>query len=233
MIKKFLLISFTLSILSGCAFIQEQTDALFGPKVKPVEIESTNGKATAKTQKRKKAPTNKARSPSQVSENEQVKKEEDGLVVTEEVNDSLSEEDTLNKEGACSYDDATLEDGLRSLAKLAITMFTPRQPNLSMVYYVSSDKAVCSSSALLTTILKEEIGNSDRFNLISSSLEQRIKSQLNQASNAYMIRIAKAQNIDYILTGHVNAQGQGAQILLKITDLKSGSVVWQRTKSVK
>ena len=48
-----------------------------------------------------------------------------------------------------------------------------------------------------------------------------------------MIRIAKAQNIDYILTGHVNAQGQGAQIHLKITDLNSGYVVWQRTKSVK
>lgn len=209
MIKKLALLTFISYFLAGCSLISN--DTAHKPDVRKIEIESTKGKEKPKQVKRQP----KAKSPSQVEEEEPI-----STTTTEPV-----EQEELDS--SCSYEPFELEKSLRELASKSTIMFTPRQPNLSMVYYVSSDKNVCAEGLSLTSILKDEISNSSRFNLISNSLEQRIKNQLRQSSNAYMIRIAKAQNIDYVLSGQVKSQGKGAKLMLKITDLKSGSIVWQ------
>lgn len=254
MLKKIAVISSAFLLLTGCAFLNQTKQKIMGPEVKPVVIEENSN--TPQKPKRKKKRNQQAAQPSQVKEDAVINTNNGGIVVAEEnysldtsyeeVEESantssetpteLIEEETneeANANGSCSYSSNEVLTAVKSLAKQAVMSYQPRQPNLSMVYYVTTAKDVCYSGTSLTSVLKNEIEQSGRYNLIPSSLEQRIKSQIKQASNAYMIRIAKSQNVDYVLSGSVLSNGKNATVMLKITDLRTGSVVWQRSELVK
>ncbi len=245
--------------LAGCATIHEYTDSWFGDdeqsqaKTKKQKKTKTSHKKSKKSQK--KQTTAKAQQPTAVDET-LVKTTDEGVVVADNVSETTETEEVVNNETTSEDNDAeettvvvteepevtkpapvtvdsvAIEKAVRYLAHQAVIGYTVRQPNLSMVYYVSCPHAIGYSGPSLTTVLKNEIAASDRFHLINSSLEQRIKSQVGQASSAYMYRIAKAQNIDYILSGSVTKGSSAIKVTIKITDLSTGSVVWQRSKNL-
>jgi hypothetical protein len=247
MLKKISVIISALLILNGCAFLNAAKQKITGPEVKPVVIEESTNNNKHKP-KKKKRQEQQASQPSQVKE-DAVQSVDQGLVIAEEttstddtIQNSPTEEIADNSkieaneevfDENCSYHSSDVAEAVRQLAKQAVMSYQPRQPNLTMVYYMSANSGVCYSGTSLTTVLKREIEQSGRFNLINSSLENRIKGQLRQASNAYMIRITKSQNIDYVLSGNVSASGNSATVMLKVTDLRTGSVAWQRSIVVK
>ena len=51
-------------------------------------------------------------------------------------------------------------------------------------------------------------------------------------SYAYLVRVAKAQNVDYIVSGAAIKNGSKINLILKITDIKSGATVWQKNSTL-
>ena len=213
MLKKLAVIALSIMFLNGCALLDAfNQDNSKKAQVKTLEVDSS---------KQKPKPKPKPIKPSQVEETPVVEPEE-----------PTPEEVVVEDNQACNYTPDDAYNKVSSIAQEAITKFYPRQPNLTLVYYVTADDKVCKDGVSLTKALKNELDRTDRFNLVSSSLEKKIKEQHNSASNAYLYRIAKAQNIDYVVSGQAKSQGKGAMITIKITDTKTGSVVWQKSRNL-
>lgn len=229
MFKKLLIAVLSVYLLAGCNLLDRfniKSNDKKEQEARPVVVNDSHRKPTNNNNK-----PNNRRKP--VAEQPSLVKEEP----TKEEPVATIEDDTNNNsmfiETKCIYNNSDVLRTLNSLAEQSITSFQTRIPNITMVHQVTIGHDVCYDGSSLTEALKKVISKSNRFELINSSLESRIKSQLKQASNSYVIRIAKAQNIDYLFTGSVNKSSSSALVVLKVTDVKTGTVVWQRSQKVK
>ena len=68
-----------------------------------------------------------------------------------------------------------------------------------------------------------------QFNLVNNAVQQKIVRSVAGTSYAYLVRVAKSQNIDYLVSGTAVRSGESVNIILKITDIKNGATVWQRS----
>lgn len=129
---------------------------------------------------------------------------------------------------SCAENAAAVQDAVRSLARLAINAYQPKQPNITLINGFVAGKGICYKGPSLTAILKDEISSSGRYSIMSSQLEKKMRAQQGQASSAYLIRLAKAQNVDYIISGQTMIQREKPVAVLRIMSLATGSIVWQR-----
>jgi len=130
---------------------------------------------------------------------------------------------------SCADNAPAIQNAVRSLARLAINAYQPKQPNLTLVNGFSAGKGICYKGPSLTAILKDELSSSGRYNIMSSQLEKKMRAQQGQASSAFLVRLAKAQNVDYIISGQTMIQREKPVAILRIMSLATGSVVWQRS----
>ena len=117
----------------------------------------------------------------------------------------------------------------KPVASCADNAYQPKQPNLTLVNGFSAGKGICYKGTSLTAILKDELSSSGRYNIMNSQLEKKMRAQQGQASNAFLVRLAKAQNVDYIISGQTMIQREKPVAILRIMSLATGSVVWQRS----
>ncbi|WP_019001664.1 hypothetical protein [Succinimonas amylolytica] len=130
---------------------------------------------------------------------------------------------------SCADNAPAIQNAVRSLARMAINAYQPKQPNLTLVNGFSAGKGICYKGTSLTAILKDELSSSGRYNIMNSQLEKKMRAQQGQASNAFLVRLAKAQNVDYIISGQTMIQREKPVAILRIMSLATGSVVWQRS----
>ncbi len=130
---------------------------------------------------------------------------------------------------SCSANADAVQDAVHSLARMAINSYQPKQPNITMVNGFSAGSGLCYHGTSLTQILKSELSSSGRYFILSSQLEKKMRAQQGQASNAYLIRLAKAQNVDYIVSGQAMVSNGKPVAVLRIMALSSGAIVWQRS----
>lgn len=132
-------------------------------------------------------------------------------------------------QAGCIGDSSVIAEGLGELATEAGYSFQPRQPSLMMVTSISVGKGVCKGTSSYSNVVKNNLASTGRFNLVNNAVQQKIVKSVAGTSYAYLVRVAKSQNIDYLVSGTAVRSGESVNIILKITDIKNGATVWQRS----
>ena len=99
-----------------------------------------------------------------------------------------------------------------------------------MVNNISITNTVCYPELKdkLASKLVNKLKSSSNYNIIASSLNNKLLTQAKNSGNAYLIRLAKGQNIDYIVHGNIEGNNNYATLTIKLTDVKSGAIVCRR-----
>ena len=223
--------------LSGCTlldsikdvFNNEETQTATAPADKATQGKATAGKTTTTTKKTTKRrhtrkTTTKTTKSSEVNATETEEILGDSILNSDKVTPSTTPNTPTDVSG-CQYSASTINNELASMARLALRSFQPSQPNKTLIRPVSVTGNACGSNP--TQAVYNGFSSTGKFSVVSSSQAQRIENQLHNASNGYMIRVAKSQNINYVVSGNVNTNKGIAT--LKIVDVSTGSVLWQHT----
>ena len=167
------------------------------------------------------------------SENEHTPTNSDSEAALQEQQDTIDSKPTVNSrkpgQGGCIGDSSVIAEGLGELATEAGYSFQPRQPSLTMVTSISVGKGVCKGTSSYSNVVKNNLASTGRFNLVNNAIQQKIVRSVAGTSYAYLVRVAKSQNIDYLVSGTAVRSGESVNIILKITDIKNGATVWQRS----
>lgn len=221
---KIALLAAAVAALGGCSAVED----LFGTgkkappesvEVKPIVKQAP--KAAPKKKPRRQAARRPAATGPVIDEN--------GLPET------VTEAPTLGSRreaAACEGDPEEIEAAFGRLASDAGYSFEPRQPNLVMVSGVSAGAGVCRTGVSYSAAVRDHIGDSGRLTPAGADVSRRILQSASGTSYAYLVRVAKSQNIDYLVSGVAAAKNGRINLVLKITDIKSGATVWQRTDSL-
>lgn len=218
--------------LNGCALLDRVKDVFDSDEQKTTATPqvSTKSESTTKTNKTKKASqTKKAKGVKDESAKNDVISSED---IIEENNDNIeytAKTPAVNNVTGCQFSAESIDETLTQMTRLALRSCLPKQPNVTLVRNISVSGNSCGSNP--TNTVKDVLSNSAKFTLANANLTKRIESQLHNASNSYMIRVAKSQNINYIVSGNVNANNGLAT--LKIIDVSTGAILWQNSANIK
>ncbi len=226
LIRNLLFIATACFVLNGCSLIQQWTsskkDVQAQPTVQQEKPVGTNPNAQTKPNKKKKK-GNKKKEDNRT--NVGVTSNDDTIIVEQPTIQPVDLADSCPNKG-------DIQTAAQNIAREALRTYQPKQPNLTLVrniYTVGNKKCTVNVTSTITNTLSK----SEKFNLVNSNLASRIESQIKNASNAYSIRVAKSQNISYIVSGTTTISGNNNNIMLKIIDVSTGTIVWQRTQNIK
>lgn len=223
--------------LSGCTLLDSIKDVFNDEETKTATApadKATAGKTTTTTTKK----TNKRRHTHKTTTKTTPSSEVNATEMGEILGDSIlnsgkvttsTTPNTPTDVSGCQYSASTINNELASMARLALRSCQPSQPNKTLIRPVSVTGNACGSNP--TQAVYNGFSSTSKFSVVSSSLARRIENQLHNASNGYMIRVAKSQNINYVVSGNVNTNKGIAT--LKIVDVGTGSVLWQHTGDLK
>ena len=148
---------------------------------------------------------------------------------------STLKDDKKTEKQTCQYTEDELYASLDYLTNNMLNSYKPKIPNLTMVNNISITNTVCYPELKdkLASKLVNKLKSSSNYNIIASSLNNKLLTQAKNSGNAYLIRLAKGQNIDYIVHGNIEGNNNYATLTIKLTDVKSGAIVWQKKQTVK
>ena len=213
------LLAASIMLLDGCNILSD----LFGSKKEePVVVQPEKPATPPKGQANKKNGSRKPRKDNS-GRNKPKPKDNGSAVIVE------SETDNTPTNGSSEGDSSVIAEGLGELATEAGYSFQPRQPSLTMVTSISVGKGVCKGTSSYSNVVKNNLASTGRFNLVNNAVQQKIVRSVAGTSYAYLVRVAKSQNIDYLVSGTAVRSGESVNIILKITDIKNGATVWQRS----
>ncbi|WP_294495727.1 hypothetical protein [uncultured Ruminobacter sp.] len=167
---------------------------------------------------------------------EQASSDSDNVLTEDDESETIDEKPTVSSKATsgntCVGNERNIQEGFSELAEAAGYSFQPRQPNLVMVTGITVGKGVCKGATSYSGIVKHNLAATGRFTLIGNDVNQRIMKAASGTSYAYLVRVAKAQNVDYIVSGAAIKNGSKINLILKITDIKSGATVWQKNSTL-
>jgi PBP1b-binding outer membrane lipoprotein LpoB len=148
---------------------------------------------------------------------------------------STLKDDKKTVEKVCQYTEDKLYSSLDYLTNNMLNSYKPKIPNLTMVNNISITNTVCYPELKnkFASKLVNKLKSSSNYNVIGQSLNNKLLTQAKNSGNAYLIRLAKGQNIDYIVQGNIVGDKNYATLTIKLTDVKSGAIVWQKKQTVK
>lgn len=248
------LLFLSVSVLSGCniltdLFHQDKKQETRVVSEEPsVQAKTATNKNTAKNSKKKQKKNNrtgkqqaKDNGSAVIVEKQSEPVQEEKIVeaadAEEETPATIDEKPTVSSKppvvrNTCIGNDNNIKAGFSELSEAAGYSFQPRQPNLVMVTGITVGKGICKGASSYSSIVKHNLAASGRFTLIGNDVSQRILKAASGTSYAYLVRVAKSQNVDYIVSGAAIKNGNKINLILKITDIKSGSTVWQKSSSL-